>query len=500
MDNISYFYFYVSLPLCIVLLWLWKTHIRGNGFDRSAWMLGFTMLAGLYIVAPVLPLTRYMPGFVIHRGYFFSYLNGTFNSFFMAYAVLNFHTADNPRIIPISLGFLVTNIFVSNWLTVLRSMDGSIGMQMLVFTIQGLYMYLFVVLIDGFHLTQNVMTWSVVTLTRDLAANLYRLLQNAVGIDDMMGYTLFPGTSDFWTHIIRHLLFLLVYGIVAFAMQKLDKDSKNVTIGNALVIGITVLIVTGPLYAVIRNFQRESFVIGVCCKLLYVIIYLLLLFVRLGVNQRASLDAELLVTRQILYKEKKHYQTMRDNIDLVNIRCHDINRQLKNLQNKLTAEELASLQEAVRIYDSNIRTGSDICDMVLYQKSLFCQQHQIRLSYIVDGKSLRFIRNTDLYALLENILENAIEAVAALDDLEKRIIDLTVCVKDDHILLEANNYFDPNTLQEDLSTTKADRKHHGYGLKSIRYIISEYLGDVNIFNQDDIFTVQIRIPIPKTVD
>jgi hypothetical protein len=363
--------------------------------------------------------------------------------------------------------------------------------------LQGLYIYLFVVMIDGFHITRNIMTWSIMVLTKDLAANIYKLILNAAGINDFSSVALFPELPMFASFLIQHLFYIFVYGVVAAVAAKADRNSENITTSRALIIGITVLIVIGPLYGVVRKYQQESMAISVCLKLLYIMIYILLLIIRFGINQRASLGSELLITKQLLHQEQKHYETVRDNIDLVNMRCHDINRQLKNLQSKLTGNELASLQEAIQIYDSNIRTGSEICDMVLYQKNLFCKKNGIRLSYIVDGNALRFIRNADLYALLTNMLDNAVEAVVKLDNQEKWIVDLSVSTAKDQVVIETNNFFDAASYDETARTSKADAVHHGYGLKSIRYIVSEYGGTVALSTMDDVFTVQVRIPIPK---
>lgn len=497
MDYSFFLSFFITVPLCGLLLWFWKLRLQKKPFTPATCIQGIAVLLFTLLLIWPLSLVQYLPNFITYRGLFFSYLNHTFNASLLSYIVLFFRCPDSKRILPVSICFMILNVFISYGLSMLRNMGNGIGIQFLVYTIQGLYIFLFVVIIDGFHITRNVMTWSIMALTKDLAANIYKLMLNAAGIDDFSTVALFPELPLFATFLIQHLFYIFVYGLIASVAAKADRNSESISTPRALIIGITVLIVTGPLYAVIRNYQQVSMTISVCMKLLYIMIYVLLLIIRFGMNQRASLDSELLITRQLLHQEQKHYETVRDNIDLVNMRCHDINRQLKNLQNKLTENELASLQEAIHIYDSNIRTGSEICDMVLYQKSLFCQKKGIRLSYIIDGKALRFIRNADLYALLTNILDNAFEAVVKLDNPEKWIVDLTVSATNDFVTVETNNFFDVMSYDETARTAKADAVHHGYGLKSIQYIVSEYGGVVNISTMDDIFTVQIRIPMHK---
>ena len=43
-------------------------------------------------------------------------------------------------------------------------------------------------------------------------------------------------------------------------------------------------------------------------------------------------------------------------------------------------------------------------------------------------------------------------------------------------------------------TTKADRGNHGYGVKSIRSIVSKYDGELSISMEDQVFCLQILIP------
>lgn len=47
-----------------------------------------------------------------------------------------------------------------------------------------------------------------------------------------------------------------------------------------------------------------------------------------------------------------------------------------------------------------------------------------------------------------------------------------------------------------ITTTKADKLFHGYGLKSIRYIAEKYHGNVEISTKGNVFTLQIVLPTP----
>ena len=81
------------------------------------------------------------------------------------------------------------------------------------------------------------------------------------------------------------------------------------------------------------------------------------------------------------------------------------------------------------IYDNIYQTGNDALDLVLTEKSLLCDEYNIKLSSMIDGAALDFMNTTDVYALFGNLLDNAIESVMKEPDEEKRIISVQMAKK-----------------------------------------------------------------------
>ena len=95
---------------------------------------------------------------------------------------------------------------------------------------------------------------------------------------------------------------------------------------------------------------------------------------------------------RILSEERKQFAQMKENIDIINMRCHDLKHQLEDFSGRLTDREIAELQEAMEIYDSNIRTGNEALDTVLYIHQLTCRKEGIILTCLADGNALSFMR------------------------------------------------------------------------------------------------------------
>lgn len=211
------------------------------------------------------------------------------------------------------------------------------------------------------------------------------------------------------------------------------------------------------------------------------------------------LQQELDIQQQLWLRQKAQYEMSRENIELINRKCHDLKHQvaaLKHIHDPTRQNEVIdSLQESVMIYDAMLKTDNEILDTVLTEKTLLCGRHRITLTCMADGQLLSFMDAVDLYTLFGNALDNAIEAALPLPEAE-RLIDLQVRQKAGLILIQVVNRF-AGTMEpgEELpKTSKEDRDWHGFGLKSIRAVAEKYGGLMNLHGEDGVFTLRITIP------
>lgn len=163
----------------------------------------------------------------------------------------------------------------------------------------------------------------------------------------------------------------------------------------------------------------------------------------------------------------------------------------------MDSQELDKMRELLNIYDSSVQTGNETLDILLTERSLYCEKYGIRLSCIVDGSKLDFMSVSDICSLFGNALENAIRAVEIIEDPEERIISLKVQEKNGMLLIRVDNSFRGNLVFDgDLpQTTKKKDGYHGYGLKSIQMVAKKYAGVMRI-QTDEQFVLTVMIPIP----
>ena len=70
------------------------------------------------------------------------------------------------------------------------------------------------------------------------------------------------------------------------------------------------------------------------------------------------------------------------------------------------------MEQEIRSYEAQNKTGNEVLDTILTSKSLYCQQHGITLTCVADGAALDFMDTMDLCSLFGNALDNAIEGTA----------------------------------------------------------------------------------------
>ena len=214
-------------------------------------------------------------------------------------------------------------------------------------------------------------------------------------------------------------------------------------------------------------------------------------------DKQGKLESELKFTERLWEEKRKQYDITKENIDLVNQKCHDLKHQIRKVGKKsLEPEIVDEIENIVSIYDSPVQTGNETIDIILTEKSLVCNRNGIRLCCMIDGAALDFISSVDLYALFGNILDNAIEAVSPFDKVD-RVISLSVKIKNKFVVVNTyNKCFDPPVFDDGLpQTTKGDMRVHGFGMKSVRMICDKYGGEFSVTVKDDLFTLNLIFPV-----
>lgn len=222
--------------------------------------------------------------------------------------------------------------------------------------------------------------------------------------------------------------------------------------------------------------------------------------------QRAELltRQELASIQSILQNQYAQYQQSRENIELINHKYHDLKHQIGVLRAETDPERrsafLDGMEEDIREYEAQNKTGNPVLDTVLTSKSLYCVHHDVELTCVADGSLLDSLSVMDICTIFGNLLDNAIECELRIADKSKRLIHLMVYSRKDLLVIQCENYCEELPVFEDSGlphTTKQDPAYHGYGLKSIRYTAEKYGGSLSVNTRENWFELNIVIPLAE---
>ena len=196
-----------------------------------------------------------------------------------------------------------------------------------------------------------------------------------------------------------------------------------------------------------------------------------------------------------------NYEVLEKSMEVVNIKYHDLKHQIgllkEGLSNKDEAMEyLNKMEEDIKIYEAQNKTGNKVLDTILTGKSIYCQNHWIELTSVVDGEALDFMNPMDLSSLFGNLLDNAIESVEKIKAKEQRLIHLAVSQQKGFVRIRLENRYDkaPDVKNGLIVTSKSDKRYHGYGMKSIQNTVKKYGGSVTYSASEGWFESRILIP------
>ena len=227
-----------------------------------------------------------------------------------------------------------------------------------------------------------------------------------------------------------------------------------------------------------------------------------LLYLQSALFKKSSIRKELETIQLLWHQQKGQYQLSKETIELINHKCHDLKHQVQAIRAVKDEKEretyLEKIEKSVQIYSAIVRTGNEILDTILTEKSLICENSGIHINCVADGSLLAFMNPVDLYTLFGNALDNAIEAVRKLESKEKRVIDI-MYERQSFLMLQIVNPMCGEVKFEDglPLTTKAKNGYHGYGMKSMLHTIQKYEGHLTTEVKNGCFYFNVMLPLER---
>lgn len=302
---------------------------------------------------------------------------------------------------------------------------------------------------------------------------------------------------------IISIVMLLVYLAACHLFVRKMKQHPELSFQNRenlLVGGLLIL------FTIVIKFIMEPYLSARSMTKLYVLVSIyniiccvLALMLERGLFRNQALTDEKNFLTQLVHMQEEQYRTSKANVEMVNIKCHDMKHQISHITSTTDPDAIRELEQIISVYDSSLQTGNEILDVCLMEKKLLCEKNSIKLDCIANGQCLSFMQPSDLFSMFGNALDNAMEAVCKLDDVEKRIIFVSVKEELGMAIIHVENNYTGELIMADgiPRTSKGDEFYHGYGVKSIRMVVEKYDGNMALLPQNGIFNLNITISVPE---
>lgn len=220
----------------------------------------------------------------------------------------------------------------------------------------------------------------------------------------------------------------------------------------------------------------------------------------------------LLFYKQQLADMTEHVKEMEQLYDGIRGMRHDINNYVADMEQLMqTGTDSGQVPEYIRreagMYLQNMQraaselflqfsTGNPVTDVILNRKGQICAQEHIALEGDLLFPAQLDIEAFDLGILLNNALDNAIEACQRVAEGQRRFIRFRGYVKGRMFFLVVENSCDEKMVKVDhgrLRTTKPNHDAHGLGMSNMRSCVEKYYGTMQYEVRESRFILTLMI-------
>ena len=209
-----------------------------------------------------------------------------------------------------------------------------------------------------------------------------------------------------------------------------------------------------------------------------------------------ALHSELAAMDEVLHRQYEQYKRSKEGIKLINRRYHELKVQIADIRAERDRAKqdaaLARMESGILQYEAENKTGNPVLDTLLTAKTMECQQENITITSVADGRMLGFLTIRELCTIVGVALDNAIAAVRAEPDPEKRLIKVAVYSQGGFAMLRFEHY------TETVPALDADGlPQQGSDLKSVRTTVGQHGGSMTLHWENNWCTLRILFPLSK---
>ncbi len=212
-----------------------------------------------------------------------------------------------------------------------------------------------------------------------------------------------------------------------------------------------------------------------------------------SLNRAHEREYESKIARQQLELQKNHYLDIMERQEETRRLWHDIKKYIASVEalidgeNKAEAQQcLDNIQSAFSEITNAVDTGNKFVDSILTYGMKKAAELGVTIQPEIWIDSKIDFPAPDLFVIIGNTLDNAIEACCQIDEEAARIISVGLYQKNHLLLYEISNPYTGKKFQK-------PGKIHGYGLKNVEACVNRNDGLMSISKGNSVFSVSIQL-------
>ena len=247
-----------------------------------------------------------------------------------------------------------------------------------------------------------------------------------------------------------------------------------------------------------RNYN-ERIMISILMMVTVELLYIMCIGAAVIATFCKNYKEESLLKDEYLRLSKQHYETLLKNTQEIRSLRHNMQSHVNALSyfskekdwEKLQAyiEEVNENAQKVKPYTVNVNHG--FINAIL-EDSL---SKEPEIAFSCDGKIPADIQidDFDLCTIFSNLIRNAVEACNRLSEDAKKWIHLDLYMLQDNLYIRMENpvMSEINVQKLEGSTSKEDKKNHGFGIYNLKNAVEKYQGEVSFDCEDQKFIAEI---------
>lgn len=259
---------------------------------------------------------------------------------------------------------------------------------------------------------KNILFCAIAGYTiQHIASECYEMFNNYMNLIIERSFNFYnaEGTIDinaqnYFFLLVYFAIFVIIYGLVYYLIVPKVEKYKVLQTNNKAILSLSIFIVLiDVIIGVIILFILPEEYLASLSKLVKFSVYFLLHFYNIlccvlaivlliELPRRSSAESDLITVNKLYKIEQSQYNSVKENLDLINIKCHDLKHQMRNILNnkQVDTSEINKIEQAIDIYDSTYKTKNEALNIVLMEKGLICKNNQIELTCIIDASKIIF--------------------------------------------------------------------------------------------------------------